>query len=400
MKLTLFLILTFIHAGSYFSQTDLEIIKLNPLPTFGRDNASGFAIQNLGYICCGSFGVEGGFEMRQDFWRYDPNQDSWSQLPNFPGEPRQFAMSFENENYGYVIGGQNSNTFFNDMWRFDPLNEVWQEMAPFPGAARAAGSIFTANGFAYLGTGRDNTEVFKDFWKYDIENDQWTQLSDFPGGLRFETNAFFQNGKGFLGLGRNENFEFQNDIWTFDLLNEIWQEECDILEPLAYTQAEIAGDYVILFGGQYSDLTLSNTAIALDLTTQSNDLCNLHEKVIEMEKRRESAGFSIGDSAYFLGGLFLDNIKTNELYRISTENNDRLQKEFISFYANGTILFDSEEIIDKVKIFNQIGQIIALDYPFASKGSIHVPNTKPGIYIVSYESKLFSGSVKLLVTND
>ena len=48
-----------------------------------------------------------------DFWKYDPSNDEWTQLSDFPGGPRNWAIGMSSEGEGYLaFGGSSSPTFY------------------------------------------------------------------------------------------------------------------------------------------------------------------------------------------------------------------------------------------------------------------------------------------------
>ena len=56
----------------------------------GRLGAVGFSIGTCGYTLLGdSSGFDG---YLSDFWKWDQTTDSWTQLSNFPGQPRRGAF--------------------------------------------------------------------------------------------------------------------------------------------------------------------------------------------------------------------------------------------------------------------------------------------------------------------
>ncbi len=70
-----------------------------------------------------------------DFWKYDPSNDSWTQIPNLSSQPRIGAIGFSINNTGYVGLGflPPSYSVLNDLWSFtdtslhEGVNEITQK---------------------------------------------------------------------------------------------------------------------------------------------------------------------------------------------------------------------------------------------------------------------------------
>jgi len=71
-----------------------------------------------GYITTGGKGGSG-----RSTWEYDPATDLWNEKTSFEGVSRGGSVSFTINDYGYVLTGSTSSTYFSDIWRFDPNAE-------------------------------------------------------------------------------------------------------------------------------------------------------------------------------------------------------------------------------------------------------------------------------------
>ncbi|MCD8176311.1 MAG: galactose oxidase [Tannerellaceae bacterium] len=90
-----------------------------------RMNASTFVIDGYGYVTCGSYS-----SLRTDTWQYNPTTDLWTDVHNFKGSAREFAVSFSTgRKEGAFIttgrSGSSSSSFFDDTWRLDPY--TWDD---------------------------------------------------------------------------------------------------------------------------------------------------------------------------------------------------------------------------------------------------------------------------------
>lgn len=133
---------------------------------------------------------------------------------------RHGAVSFTAEvggkTYAYVglgyiapnntIDGNNPRprTYLKDFYRFDPDTETWTRVADFPGSARRDAVAFSLDNYGYVGTGRaDNAELFKDFYRFDPTTGTWSGDLGFLGDQRYGGSAFVVDGAAYVCLGRN-----------------------------------------------------------------------------------------------------------------------------------------------------------------------------------------------------
>ena len=90
-----------------------------------RSNAVSFTINNKAYVGMGEGLIFN--EFLTDFWEYDPVNDSWRRIADFPGKPRDYPLAFSLNNYGFVGTGDTLNYAFGDIWRYDPLANTWSQ---------------------------------------------------------------------------------------------------------------------------------------------------------------------------------------------------------------------------------------------------------------------------------
>ena len=62
-----------------------------------------------------------------DFWSYNPANDSWFRIADFI-DPRNSSSAFSLNNYGYITGGSNvGGSNGNECWRYDPNLNIWEK---------------------------------------------------------------------------------------------------------------------------------------------------------------------------------------------------------------------------------------------------------------------------------
>jgi N-acetylneuraminic acid mutarotase len=202
--------------------------------------------------------------MLYDFYKYDPQTNSWSTIPNYPDNSLNFyvghaitvnnrpfyslsnqvsnmrelindtwiskpAIPDMNDSPGsgifsigkkiYLIVGYKTNWIIShSVWEFDSENETWTQKSDFPGPARNTTVAFSIGKYGYFGTGSDPyNNQFKDFWRYDPSRDKWIRLDDFPGGPRSHTISISDGKAGFAGLGiLLSSVSYYKDFWKFE----------------------------------------------------------------------------------------------------------------------------------------------------------------------------------------
>lgn len=147
-------------------------VQIADLPAIARTYASGFSIGTKGY--CG-MGMDSTATIAlDDFWEYDPTINIWTQKANFPAGPRRDmdGARFTIYNFGYIgTGVPYSGPFFNDFYRFNPANNTWLQIQSLPGVVRVGAFGFSINNRGYIGTGMTNSgAVLNDLWEYSFDS--------------------------------------------------------------------------------------------------------------------------------------------------------------------------------------------------------------------------------------
>ncbi len=148
-------------------------------------------------LSCNGFGYMIWYNSNADityFWKYDPQSDTWTKLPNFPGRGRYTSVFVECK--GLIYYGQGSlytNLIYDDFWKFDPANNIWTKCA----------DLHSSNNYWYYGFAvniQDTVCVFSDYKaKYNQTLNTWQTFNcelpvpDFNGKMFvYEGNYFFQ----------------------------------------------------------------------------------------------------------------------------------------------------------------------------------------------------------------
>ena len=214
-----FLILSISHLG--FSQWTTKTDLIGE----GKNHIVAFSIDDIGYAVTGYSSNTG--LVYSDAYRYDPSNDSWRSIANFPGGPRGFAEGGSYNGKGYIGFGVGA-AYYNDLWEYNPNTDTWTQLASCPCLGRRHPAFtITANGkiLVGLGDGLDSAGLgvsgFKDWWEYDISTDTWTRKADLPGAGRHHPYYFAIGNDVYTGFGHNSNTIY-NDFYKYDAITESW----------------------------------------------------------------------------------------------------------------------------------------------------------------------------------
>jgi N-acetylneuraminic acid mutarotase len=185
-----------------------------------RSEAVSFVIDNFAYV---GTGWDGLVTRYNDFWKYDPVGNSWSQVTSMPDSAaRNSAVAFTANGKGYVGTGYDGFRYLSDFYQFDPATNAWTRKSDYPGGGSYEATAFGIDDFGYAGTGYDGTNALKDFYKYDPVKDEWTDIG-FSGNKRYGAVAFVYNHTGYVLTGVNSGV-MQSDFWKYDPDSLKWTE--------------------------------------------------------------------------------------------------------------------------------------------------------------------------------
>jgi len=127
----------------------------------------------------------------------------WVQVASLPSNFNQthHSFGFSFDGLGYLVGGNSNTGVRDDFYQYDPTTDAWTQLTDFPGAARGFAIGDTWAGKAYFGFGNDGNNNLNDLWEFDPVTMTWTQLSSCPCLERTHPAMIAQNGKVFVGLG-------------------------------------------------------------------------------------------------------------------------------------------------------------------------------------------------------
>ncbi len=194
---------------------------LDPLNTINnndhdnlRERATAFAVGGNGYVGLGyNRDNNGDYQEFNDFWKYDPAANTWTQLSNFPGGRRYNAVSVGIGENGYMGTGYDGTSWYGDFWQYSAGTDTWKEIVSYSGDKREGASAFILNGKIMLAGGKNNGLYITDLWEFDPTATTWTKrtlstsdgnYSDFKAAVRRNNAVFFSfYNHAYMALGAN-----------------------------------------------------------------------------------------------------------------------------------------------------------------------------------------------------
>lgn len=202
--------------------------QLASLPVSGIAGGVTFEINNKIYYCCGKTQWLTDDSFVPYVFEYDIATGQWSRKNDFPGVWRSSAVCFTINGEAYMGLGIRDEihkveipSSASDFWKYNPQNDKWTKLNDFPGLPRRVGAAFSYNnkGYVMMGSGYG---FFTDSWRYTPETDQWEPLSDFPGEGRNDLHIARQDHIVYMYYSTKQSFD-SNEIWKYDLNEDSWK---------------------------------------------------------------------------------------------------------------------------------------------------------------------------------
>lgn len=223
--------------------------QLPDFPGTPRDDAAAFTVAGKIYV---GTGREVGFGYTNDWFCFDPAVESWSAISSMPASGRQYCSTFTIADTGFVFGGTGEAGANSELWAYHPETDQWVQKASLPDEARyACVSTWIYYQDALVATGMLASGVpTNEAWKYRSFDDTWEPLSPVPGPARHRA-ACFESGGGMAILGGADSaFNALNDAWWYPGFFETgeWYASDDLPAPRYGADASGNSVYVLTCG--------------------------------------------------------------------------------------------------------------------------------------------------------
>ena len=174
----------------------LSITPCAPMPT-ARAAATCFVIANKAYIWGGRDSVG---TYCNDMWQYDSSTDSWKHLGVTPLTGRVNATACVYDGRAYIGLGfngtyNNVKSYLTDWWCYDPVQNTWEQLENYPASTSDRAVSLVGDGELYVGYGF-NWTYERDMYRYRIADDTWEYID-----VHLDRNAFTFPIRSFGGVG-------------------------------------------------------------------------------------------------------------------------------------------------------------------------------------------------------
>lgn len=222
-----------------------EWTALPDFPGLARDDAAAFVIGADIYV---GTGMDVGFNLTADWYRFNTFDQSWSPVAAIPGGARQYALAMADNGHGYVIGGTTGAGATDDVWRYDANDNSWSLRAPLLSAVlAAAGGSYQERFYVVGGIGSDGAVVTL-HQVYDHATDTWTLATPPPMSVHRAAAFVLADGVHLIG-GATEDFVDTDQHLLFDANGGGWSTLAALPEGRYASDASAVHAGAVVAGG-------------------------------------------------------------------------------------------------------------------------------------------------------
>ncbi len=164
----------------------------------------------------------------------------------------------------YIFGGQNVYGYTNDFYEYDPSNDTWKKLPDLPERKQTSGKII--DGVLYIFGGNNGKRNYDNVYSYNFQESVWTQLENMPFEISANSSAV-SDGKNIWLLG---SFMDTGLLAVYDTQTKTISKFDSNMNGRQYAGVQIIGEKLYLFGGSKNTnfiSALSNTEYT-DITNQ------------------------------------------------------------------------------------------------------------------------------------
>ena len=319
MKKSLYIaIILFALCGCRQQEVKMPVHECAMIPDGGRASACSCVLNGKAYVFAGR---DSAGTYLKDLWQYDPLTDTWTDLGKTPLPKRVNATMTACGDKIYVglgysaLRAYNDKYYRHDWWEYNPANNQWKQLSDYPSDNTVDAHAYCIDNSIYVLYGCGHVQQ-NEVWQYNILTDEWTLFPEAnnPANRAFGCAGGVVDGVLYFGLGFNgDNLR----KWYSVLLPENrWQRCASIPGKGREFSASAATDkYVYLFGGRYfgGDMTggeVFDTWLRYSPTSDSWERCG----IMPCGRAENQVAFAIGNKVYFgLGEDALGKV-INKLY--------------------------------------------------------------------------------------
>jgi N-acetylneuraminic acid mutarotase len=171
-----------------------------------------FSVSGKGYVCCGSksFNSTDSIQTTSKVYEYDPVNDSWTTKNPFPGKSRIYSSGFSFNGQGYLLGGYEStysnntyaNNYWKDFWKYNPQADSWIQLQDLNTETYRSNVISNGtNIYLYGGYTPNFYNYLKEFLAFDPQTETWSFFKTMKGKSTGSITSFIIGNSVYYGLG-------------------------------------------------------------------------------------------------------------------------------------------------------------------------------------------------------
>jgi N-acetylneuraminic acid mutarotase len=355
--------------------------QMSSMPV-GKHHPVTFSIDGKGYAITGTRSLT---TPTDDVFRYDPATNQWSEMNDFPGADRSFAIGQAYNGKGYLGFGFSTSSFLNDIWEYDPVADSWSLLTVCDCAGRRHPAFIIRDDKIYVGLGDGATGDLGDWHVYDMNTDTWTQEDNLPAPGRHHPFMFPAGDHVYVGMGHRGQIIF-DDWYKFNIATDTWETMADFPG-----EARVAGTqfghndkgYVLSGDGDNHSWMAEGEFWEYDPMTDEWTQLPSHPGI----SRWAPGSFVINGEVYFMAGQNRQTgVITNDVWKFpldpSTSNNEIIANaSSVGLYPNPAdeiLHLDPSVRIAQISFYNLTGSLV---YTIQNPGNtISVNDLDAGIY--------------------
>lgn len=267
---------------------------------FNDHHTNGYGFNGKGYL------IQGGANGNSNtLWEYTPDGDIWTDIGEFPGTERGFAIGDDWQGkYYYGFGLANSGPL-TDLWVFDPVDTSFVQLPSCPCTPRYHPAFVAHNDKIFMGTGSSGNGNLGDWWEYDMITMQWTQKPSMPGQTRHHPFQFAMDEYIYVGGGHRDNWA------RYDPATETWLAIDNApLGRVAGAQFSYDGRGYVLAGDDAVHDHIPDNETFMSYDPVSDDWAYLPS--LPNGSRWANSSMVVDDILYFFGGVDYD-VQVNDI---------------------------------------------------------------------------------------
>jgi N-acetylneuraminic acid mutarotase len=144
--------------------------------------------------------------------------NTWVRLPDPPATMlvRENQVTIAHDGFIYVGFGDNGVACVNDWWRWDPCSDTWTQLASPPVNFGGLPFIFAIGPYIYVGGGGNSCGgPINSFYRYDPATNTWTARANLPVPLHGAVGAS-DGTYGYVACGLTTGGTYTNTLYRYD----------------------------------------------------------------------------------------------------------------------------------------------------------------------------------------